>query len=682
MMTNEDTQLKDEQGASGQYDEDEGLKYWGNCKRARTIRSKWYKKAEKNYDYFAGRQWDEEDIRILQEQGRPAVTFNRVPRTVNAVVGLQIQSREEPVCYPVELGDSAYGEYETNVLRYYGEKSGVADEDTEGFRDCLITGMAWGEVFLDTEDVSNPEIKVESIDPREMLYDPKSQKPDASDARWIARVKDLTKEEFEELLPKESFISYSFWGKDRIEGEPHDATNAWRYENDQSESTSSVKTCSVIQYQYWEKVTSYKIQDLNGKMIDADAKQFKKIKPIIEQYGIEHVEYKKKVYKQCLLLKSKIVHSMELKIGMFSFSCMTGDANKNEGMWMSLVDRMEDPQMWANKWLSQVQYIVNSGAKSGLIAEEGALKNPRRAEQEWAVPGSITMLNSGGLGKIMPKEAPRYPEGVDRLLQYAVSAIEDVVGVNLELLGLANRDQAIGLEETRKKAAVTVLATFFDSLRRYRKNQAKIMMGYIREYVPEGTLVRITGEQGMKYIPLMKDKLANTFDIVISEAPNSPNMKERVSTTLMQYIPIALQAGIPIPPDILDYTMLPETLVQKWKTMIMEQKQSPKQAQMQQMQEALSQLELAKMQADIKKTGSETIANYAKAEQYHAVGQDESAQAAQKMGGVEREQQMKYDAMIMEQQRKDLAMVMEQNRRNMQHNHTLNMMNMKNNQQY
>ncbi len=106
---------------------------------------------------------------------------------------------------------------------------------------------------------------------------------------------------------------------------------------------------------------------------------------------------------------------------------------------------------------------------------------------------------------------------------------------------------------------------------------------------------------------------------------------------------------------------------------------------LQEIKKMLMMLEVQGKQEDIKKTASETQKNYSQAEQAHAIGQDESAQAMQKMGATHAENQMKQqnaamelqmkqnmhfidaqlkqDQMEKDQSRKDLEMVLNQRRK-------------------
>jgi hypothetical protein len=221
---------------------------------------------------------------------------------------------------------------------------------------------------------------------------------------------------------------------------------------------------------------------------------------------------------------------------------------------------------------------------------------------------------------------------------------------------------------TRKDAGITVLATFFDSLRRYRKMDGRILAYFIREYIADGRLIRIVGEKGIEYLPLMKSKVAFQYDIVVDESPTSPNSKEKTFAVLVKILPMALEAGIPVPKEILDYAPLPFDFVQKWKNEIDEKSQpDPEQEaiqkKMQEVGEMLAQLEVAQKEADVQKTQSEVAKNMAGAEKDHAVGQEQQALAMQKHGVINGNQQLKEKEFQANNYRKDLELAMNQLRK-------------------
>lgn len=649
----------------GQDGEDLIAKICKNIKKDRNHIAQWRVDARTNYDYHAGKQWDQKDIARLEEQNKPQVTFNRIARVVNAVSGSEKQNRQQVRYIPRELTDVGANELLTNAVKWTRDNCDAEDEESELFEDAVICGMGWTETRMDYEDDPEGMPIVDRVDPLEMGYDCSAKKRNLADARWIWRAKEYDKDEFKALWPQHAEMAENhntFWTD--FEAEPHDADNDGYYENDQSDKLSTSGKITVIQYQWYEIENYYQVQDVTGQLIELSEEKFNKIAPMIRMIGAKFVKQKRRKYRQMFLAGKTELETIDLQCSHFTFNCITGLRDRNTNTWFGLVHLMRDPQMWANKWLSQILHIINTNAKGGVLAEQDAFASPRDAEEDWSKADSIIWLNPGGLEKVIQREAPRYPDGLDRIMQYAVTAINDVVGVSVEMLGMTDRDQPGYLEELRKTSSISLLATFFSALRYYRKKQGRVLAEYIKNYISDGRLIRVNGEDGAQYVPLLRDKMTYKYDIIVDDAPTSPNMKERVFTSLMQIVPLLLQAGIPIPPEVVDYTPLPEALTQKWKSML---KPDPQQQQMTQTMEQiklmLAQLEVEGKTIENKKTESEVTKNYAQAQQYSAVSQDESAQAMQKMGMAKQENEMKNESMMMEQLRKDVEMILNHKRK-------------------
>jgi hypothetical protein len=101
----------------------------------------------------------------------------------------------------------------------------------------------------------------------------------------------------------------------------------------------------------------------------------------------------------------------------------------------------------------------------------------------------------------------------------------------LELLGLRDANQAGVLEEHRKQAGMTILASLFDSLRRFRKRQGRVLLYYIMTYLSDGRLVRIVGDEGAKYVPLIRQEGVAQYDVIVDDAPTSPQRSPSLPPT-------------------------------------------------------------------------------------------------------------------------------------------------------
>lgn len=576
----------------------------------------WRTEAREAYDFFAGNQWSDEDKQILVAQGRPAVVFNRIARTINAVTGLELQNRQEVNYKPITTDDTGVNDLMNCAAKWTRSNCDAEDEESEAFQDTLICGIGATETLMDYSTDPDGMAVVERCDPFEVAVDPRAKKRNFDDAKWTARAKGYSKEEFDALgyldedgnpidpEGKESDI----WGDDADVSIGH-ADDEYKHDDTSEDNKQKDDTYTVIKYQYICEEVFYRVAS-QGQIVELTEDEHEAIKAVLPQLGIKAVRQTRKVYKQAIVCRDTILEESESPITGFSIRFITGLRDRNNNIWFGLVQLMKDPQRWANKWLSQIQYILNSNAKGGIMYETDAFANPKKAKAEWNKPDSWSEVNQGALtnGKILPKQPPAYPDGIDRLLQQALTSINDVPGVNVEMLGIADRNQPGMIENSRKDAGVTILASFFDALRRYRKEQGRVLMMFIIKYISDGRLVRLDGPNA-KYVPLLKDGLTAKYDILVDDAPTSPNMKEKTFGVVSQMLQVALQSGIPIPPEILEYSPLPAALVEKWMKLIEEQKNDPQKAQK---EEAVFNLNMEKTKSEVAKNESQALLNTAK----------------------------------------------------------------------
>ena len=566
----------------------------------------WRQDAREWYDFYAGKQWTPEDKAAMQEQRKAPIVFNRVARTINAVIGLEIQNRQAVQYIPREIGDTKVNEIYTSAADWIRDNCDAEDEESESFQDLMICGIGGTETRIDYEEEADGKVCIDRVDPMECFWDPVAKKKNLRDARWRARVKKVSDAEIRGMWPDYTTPEGSVETYLTDEQEPVNATPP-RYDGKDDPTANQPKTRELVCFQWYEKEPFYRVQASGGKIVEFSEEKWVRIGPMVAQMGLQSVRQHKRVYKKAYLVGGTILEEMDLEVQSgFTLNFITGARDRNANTWFGLVALMLDPQRWANKWLSQIIHILNSTAKGGLIAEKDAFASPKVAEDTWARSETITWTNPGAVsgGKVQPKPSTPMPEGFSKLLDFAVNSINDVPGVNMELMGLVGTNQPGVLENMRKQAGMTILAVFFDAIRLYRKDQGRVMIEFIREHISDGRLVRVLGPEGAKYIPLIKDPQALTFDVVVDEAATSPNNKERVFALMTQLAPVFQQAGMPIPPDILDYSPLPSALAETWKQFAKENKQVPPeiQAKFGEMQQAL---QLTQMQT--KKLADENL---------------------------------------------------------------------------
>jgi hypothetical protein len=583
-------------------------------KEARDHWREWRDEAREAYDLVAGRQWDEHSTAILEEQKRPPVTFNRIGPVIDAVCGSEAQNRQAIKYFPRGVEDSGVAELLNASAAWVRDRSNADIEENEAFRDSLITGVGCTVTRVSYSSSPDGDIEIERVDPLEVYVDPSSRKRNFVDARYVIAERWISGPDLQEEWPdKAGDLSAETLGAEAASA-PVDTTDQ-DYQNDTAKHyRAKTNEYRLIQCEWREPKSYFRVLDpQSGQLLDVDAKRWGEMQKTFVAMGMpvpRAVKARKWTWRRAITCGEILLDDGPAPCDTgSSYKFITGARDRNKGVYYGMVRAMKDPQQWANKWLSQVMHIVNSNAKGGLLWEAGAFDNPAEAKREWAKPDAFVKMNPGGIARVQQRQAITYPAGLDNLMQFAVSSIRDVTGVNLEILGLADRQQAGVLESQRKQAALTILASWFDALRAYRREHGRMLYEFIQQYIADGRLVKIDSENGPKYAQLIKMDATLEYDVIVDSAPASVNVKQQTFETLQAFLPAAMKMGLPVPPSVLKYLPIPESLAQEWQAMlggdnippqVKEQMQAGQQ-QIAQMGQALQQRDqqLQKMQADL-----------------------------------------------------------------------------------
>jgi hypothetical protein len=606
-------------------DEDTVLsEYTSRFKHAKSHWDEWRTEARSLYDLVAGRQWDAVDESRLKDELRPMVTFNVSGKYMDAVTGLQINNRQDIRYYPREIGDAKLNELMTGAVSWGRDLCNAIDEETDAFYDATLTGLGWMEGYLDKDLEPGGVPAGQRVDNLEMFPDPSARKRNLEDARYLIRIRFVDHDEYEELMGE----AYGSEDTDLASVETEDDTIELIEEPqdyDQTPGSASdhqrKKKCAIADYQFWRREKRW-IAQAQGQQKELTDEEYETYKPFFEAAKkrgapMQLQQVKKKVYYRAFIGKGKVGQfGLSPYQQGFTYHAITGKRDRNKNTWYGIGRAIMDPQKWLNKFFSTILYAMMAGAKGGVLAEENTFKDSRKAESEWAKPNSITWLKEGALqkGKLQERQPAKYPEGLDRLMEFTLSSLPQTTGLNVELMGLADRVQAGVVEAQRKQSAMAIIAWAFDAMRRYYRSMGRQMARYVVDYMPEGTLVRVNGNDSQQYVPLVKQAVQMNFDIIVDEAPTSVNQQERVWLALQELIPQLLQAGIPVTPKVLDYAPLPQDLVQEWKKLL---SGDPKKEQFDQQT----------MMATLRKLVSEAMKNETQAQLNTAKAQEAGASA-------------------------------------------------------
>jgi hypothetical protein len=554
----------------------------------------WWEEYDSLADMYAGRQWSEEDRRALERQMRPAITFNRVGPVIDSLQGLEINNREMVKAYPRKMGNAKESELWSGALMWARDKQGAEAEESDAFFDLALAGMFWTDTYIKPADKApgSYDPGMDRVDPTEMAMDPETKKRNGRDSRYRCRIRSIPVETAKNMFPDaedhELHAAWATYAGDTNGGDPVSRLPETYLFNDPRFSQGRRTNVTVVEIQWYQMEPYYRVQDpFTGEEVHMDRKTFdeavRRMKLVRPDFKLISAKYQRKVFQRAFL-GTRILARPPLPCPYdFSYQCATGKRDKTRGLWFGLARAMQDPQMWANKWLSQVMHILNSNAKGGILAEKGVFEDWKKVQANWTNPKYVAWLAAGRKAEeVGYREQAQFPVGVFELMKFAMQSVPDANGFSSELLGMADRDQPSSLEYQRRQAGMTVLASFFHSLRMYRKAQGECLLYILQKYMSDGRLIRITIDQGdEQYIPLMLqgDDGLIEYDLIVDEAPSSPNQKEAVWSILVQALPVLGQSLTPqMLTELLAYSPLPASIIAKMKAAQEQQGQDPAQA--------------------------------------------------------------------------------------------------------
>lgn len=143
--------------------------------------------AERDRDYYDEKQWTAEEQAELKKRGQPVVTFNRIKRKINAMQGLEKQTRKDPKAFPRNPDDEDAARAATDALRYVVEDTRWDDKRSEAGKELAIEGTCAVMVgFKKGKQGQDPDIRRVAWD--RFYFDPHSSEFDFADAAFMGVV--------------------------------------------------------------------------------------------------------------------------------------------------------------------------------------------------------------------------------------------------------------------------------------------------------------------------------------------------------------------------------------------------------------------------------------------------------------------------------------------------------------
>lgn len=599
--------------------------------------------AKKCDAYYRGEQWDDFDMQMLDDQGRPALTINTILPTINAVLAEQSSKKADIQFKPRGGGEQDVADVLTQVYAYVADNNKLDWVEQQVFSDGLIQDRGYFDVRVDFEEHVQGEIKIEAKDPLDILIDPDAKHYDPRTWNEIFETKWMSIDEIEETYGQEKADKLRMLaetgttlGADSMEyeeeryGDTEQDGYGQQYPGD-PENARMLRSIRVIERQYYKlDDCMYYVDPVSGdkrKVPNAWGK--KKREKFADEFGLDIIT--KKMRRVRWTVTADTVVLFDDFSPYDHFTIVPYFPYFRRGKPFGMVRNLLSPQEQLNKISSQELHIVNTTANSGWIVESGSLSGMTAddLEEHGAETGLVLEYNRGSTppGKIPPNQIPT---GLDRISQKAAQNIKQISGITEAMLGMDSPEVSGVAIQAKQNRGSMLLQVPLDNLAKTRQYLAEKILHMVQSYYTEERIIQITDESD-PYKPRQKlrvnemtpegeiinDLTLGEYDVIVGTAPARDNFDEMQFAEAIEL----RQVGVPIPDDmIVEYSHLSRKadIAERIRQMQGTAPPSEEQVQLQQFQMESqirsTQLEIAKLEAEVTNLQTSAELNMAKAQ--------------------------------------------------------------------
>jgi len=524
-----------------------------------TINQSFWTEADTDTRFEAGDQtlW-KEIYGALPLSQRKQFNFNRIRRIINMISGHQRRNRKSTIVIPVENGDEITADQFTKIMYWLNNQEGILNTISNTFQEALISGMNLLQIWVDyRSDPISGDIKVDNCSYNSFLLDPYFKKADLSDCNAIWKRSFLTKRECISLLPDRKKDILLLQRKDTKDGKFEFLPESYNY---------GIEDLLIYDEFYYKDYRTQRmlVDTQTGESMEWKAteknnalEEFLRIYP-----QITVIEQEIPTVRIAIVMQNVVMYDGPNPLGIDQYPLVPvfGYFYPNiphfDKRIQGVVRGLRDAQFLYNRRKIIELDILESQINSGWKYKENALVNPKDVFLSGQGRGLALKADAQmtDVEQIMP---PQVPPSMIQLSEILGREIQEISGVNEELLGSAIDDKAGILSMLRQGAGLTTLQSLFDQLDFSQKRLGKILLSIIQTNFTPGKIKRIIGDEPA---PQFYHKAFGKYDAAVEEGLNTTTQKQMQFAQLLHL----REVGIPIP----DETLIEAATVQNKKELI------------------------------------------------------------------------------------------------------------------
>lgn len=559
--------------------------------------------SERDRDYYDHKQHTADEESALNKRKQPVVTFNRIQRKVNFLLGLETQNRRDPKAFPRNEGGAQSAQAATDGLRYTVDDNDWDDKRSETVNNLIVEGT--GVVMVGVKKAGKfIDPSIEHIAWDRFYADPHSSRFDYRDAGYMGLINWMDAEDV--------IVDYGKEAESVIEFTLH---------ADREEETYEDKP----RHKIWA--------DYNRKRVRI----------------VEHYYKKGGVWHFCIFTKGGFLVEPapspyldadgEPECPLKAISLYVDRDNNRYGE----VRVMIDPQDEVNKRRSKALHLMNM--RQVRIAR-GAEQNKNQVRQELAKPDGVLVGDRDDIEIL--NTADMAAHNLNMLAE--AKAEIDLLGANAALAGKNENDMSGRAILAQQQGGMVEVAVLLSRIRSLSLDVYRSVWGRIKQHWTQERWVRVMDDeknprftginQPITFLQAAQERLADDpegrkklailaqdprsqqvmevrnrvadldIDIVIDEGMDTPNTQAEQFETLSKIIPNIVN----LPPQYAIMLIQASNLRDKDKIIeLLEQMQQAPPPDP--MADAMKQITIAGEQAKVEETQSKTAKNNADAAQ-------------------------------------------------------------------
>lgn len=521
---------------------------------------------------------------------RRQFNFNRIRRVCNMITGYQRRNRKSIVVQPRENSDSLTASQLTEIMYWTMTQTQGLETISQAFDGAITTGLNLLNVWWDwRRDPVNGEPRIDRCAYNSFLIDPFFRKHDLSDCNFIWLRRFYTKQEIISLLPHKSEEIEGLFAGGYRDGKFQFLPESYQY------GMRNLMTYD----EYWHR--DYRTQKLlvdpstggtmEWKGSDENLKAFLQENPTVEVVT-QHIP----TVKLGIVVQGRVMYHDLHPMGIDTYPFVPVFGYYNPDMpyfpWriQGVVRGLRDAQYLYNRRKVIELDILESQVNSGIKFKEDSLVNPKDIYLQGQGRG-IALKREADMNDVQPIPPPQVPPSMIQLSEILGREIQEISGVNEELLGSAVDDKAGILSMLRQGAGLTTIQILYDQLDFSQKLLGGLLVDLVQSNFTPGKVSRIIqGEPSKEFF----HKAFGTYDAVVEEGLNTTTQQQLQFAQLLNLREI----GIPVPPQLLIENSTLTNKEQLIGGILQEQQAQQQQAQQQQaLQAELLKAQIEKIQA-------------------------------------------------------------------------------------